>query len=215
MAWRRSGDKPLFEPMMVSLQTHICVTRPQWVNTYNPCQADLFRKFMKIYLYFLLFLDTKYANLVQILSRRMQWSICQYRISARCQIHFPNTAEPWREQKKEKKGRQTGTGREKEKHRDRFYFKKKTLFSRVFRIRNAMVVDVLTTWEARASGAVNGNLLIGLSTNFRIQYQTDKILKLKILQLHLDTMAYHADAIKWKRFARYWPVVREIHRSPK
>ena len=31
MAWRRSGDKPLSEPMMVSLLTHICVTRPQWV----------------------------------------------------------------------------------------------------------------------------------------------------------------------------------------
>ena len=30
MAWRRSGDKPLSEPMMVSLLTHICVTRPQW-----------------------------------------------------------------------------------------------------------------------------------------------------------------------------------------
>ena len=29
MAWRRSGDKPLPEPMMVSLPTHICVTRPQ------------------------------------------------------------------------------------------------------------------------------------------------------------------------------------------
>ena len=33
MAWRRLGDKPLFEPMMFSLPTHICVTRPQWVNT--------------------------------------------------------------------------------------------------------------------------------------------------------------------------------------
>ena len=33
MAWRRSGDKPLSEPMMVGLPTHICVTRPQWVNT--------------------------------------------------------------------------------------------------------------------------------------------------------------------------------------
>ena len=32
MAWRRSGDKPLSEPMM-SLRTHICVTRPQWVNS--------------------------------------------------------------------------------------------------------------------------------------------------------------------------------------
>ena len=39
MAWRRPGDKPLYEPMMVSLTTHICVNRPQWVNmcvTQNP-----------------------------------------------------------------------------------------------------------------------------------------------------------------------------------
>ena len=32
MAWRRPGDKPLSEPMLDSLPTHICVTRPQWVN---------------------------------------------------------------------------------------------------------------------------------------------------------------------------------------
>ena len=32
MDWRRPGDKPLSEPMMVTLLTHICVTRPQWVN---------------------------------------------------------------------------------------------------------------------------------------------------------------------------------------
>ena len=32
MAWRRPGDKPLSEPRMVSLPTHICVTRPQWVK---------------------------------------------------------------------------------------------------------------------------------------------------------------------------------------
>ena len=32
MAWHRPGDKPLFEPMMARLPTHICVTRPQWVN---------------------------------------------------------------------------------------------------------------------------------------------------------------------------------------
>ena len=35
MAWRGQSDKPLSEPMMVSLPTHICVTRPQWVN--NRC----------------------------------------------------------------------------------------------------------------------------------------------------------------------------------
>ena len=32
MAWRCQGDKPLSEPMMVSLTTHICFTRPQWVK---------------------------------------------------------------------------------------------------------------------------------------------------------------------------------------
>ena len=31
MTWCGPGDKPLSEPMMVSLPTHECVTRPQWV----------------------------------------------------------------------------------------------------------------------------------------------------------------------------------------
>ena len=37
MAWCRPGDKPLSEPMMVSLLTHICVTRPQWFNAEHLC----------------------------------------------------------------------------------------------------------------------------------------------------------------------------------
>ena len=40
MAWRRSGDKPLSEPMIVSLLTHIWVTRPQWVKTHPCCKFD-------------------------------------------------------------------------------------------------------------------------------------------------------------------------------
>ena len=32
IAWHRPGDKPLSEPMTVSLLTHVWVTRPQWVN---------------------------------------------------------------------------------------------------------------------------------------------------------------------------------------
>ena len=35
MAWCRPGDKPLFEPMVFMLLTHISVTRPQWVNKLN------------------------------------------------------------------------------------------------------------------------------------------------------------------------------------
>ena len=32
MAWRRPGDKPLSETMLLSLPMHICVTWPQWVK---------------------------------------------------------------------------------------------------------------------------------------------------------------------------------------
>ena len=35
MAWRLPGDKPLSEPLMVKLLTHICVTRPQWVYCFK------------------------------------------------------------------------------------------------------------------------------------------------------------------------------------
>ena len=45
MAWRRPGDKPLSEPMMVNSTTHICVTRPQWVN-HSSVQAGLNAKNM-------------------------------------------------------------------------------------------------------------------------------------------------------------------------
>ena len=33
VAWRRPGDKPLSELTLVSLLTHICVIRSQWVNS--------------------------------------------------------------------------------------------------------------------------------------------------------------------------------------
>ena len=32
MTWRRPGDKPLSEPLMVGLLMHICIIRPEWVN---------------------------------------------------------------------------------------------------------------------------------------------------------------------------------------
>ena len=41
MAWRRPGDKPLSEPMMVNLLTHTVayyVTRPKWVDL---CQYEM------------------------------------------------------------------------------------------------------------------------------------------------------------------------------
>ena len=41
MAWRRPGDKPLSESMMVSLPTHICVTRPHRVRGAPICVSEL------------------------------------------------------------------------------------------------------------------------------------------------------------------------------
>ena len=42
MAWRRPGDKPLSEAMLVSLLTHKYVTRPQWVNGSQATFTDIY-----------------------------------------------------------------------------------------------------------------------------------------------------------------------------
>ena len=49
MAWHRSGDKPLSEPMMVGLPTQICVTRPQWVKFECVLLKSRFRDFSESY----------------------------------------------------------------------------------------------------------------------------------------------------------------------
>ena len=43
MAWRRPGDKPLSEPRVVSLPTHICVTPPQWVKGWVGTRSNDYR----------------------------------------------------------------------------------------------------------------------------------------------------------------------------
>ena len=40
------------------------------------------------------------------------------------------------------------------------------------------------------------------------------IILLGKLELHWTSILAHDDVIKWKHFPRYWPFVREIHRSP-
>ena len=49
MDWRLPGDKLLSEPMMVKLLTHICVTRPQWVNISFARQLMIFLQENKIF----------------------------------------------------------------------------------------------------------------------------------------------------------------------
>ena len=41
MAWRRPGDKPLSEPMMVIFLTYICITRPQWIELFLVNHSDV------------------------------------------------------------------------------------------------------------------------------------------------------------------------------
>ena len=74
MAWRRSGDQPLSEPMMVSLLTHICVTRPQWVNcSCNSLPTDCHQTELSLYLK-----NSMGANFVVIL---MNWSYVLIHVS--------------------------------------------------------------------------------------------------------------------------------------
>ena len=42
MAWCHSGNKPISEPMMVILPTHICVAPPQWVK--RSCSDYIWRQ---------------------------------------------------------------------------------------------------------------------------------------------------------------------------
>ena len=74
MAWRRSGDKPLSESMMVSLLTHICVTRPQWVKVkwnwikYLPGLSDnIYETFFTNSVAVTLFMQTYYRVVLQML----------------------------------------------------------------------------------------------------------------------------------------------------
>ena len=48
MAWRRPGDKPLSEPRMECLLTHICVTRPQWVITMANMTQNMMQQWQQI-----------------------------------------------------------------------------------------------------------------------------------------------------------------------
>ena len=45
MAWCHPGNKPLSEPMVVSLLMHICVTRPQWVKMYIEANQSNWKRF--------------------------------------------------------------------------------------------------------------------------------------------------------------------------
>ena len=75
MAWCRPGDKPLSEPMMVNLQTHICVNQPQRVNTLRPRQYNCCYPPMHFLKWKLLLF---YFNCIEICSYMVQLTICEH-----------------------------------------------------------------------------------------------------------------------------------------
>ena len=62
MAWRRPGDKPLSEPMMVSLPTHICATRSQWVNGPPMTAIEYFATSIALFMIITLFRVDQYKK---------------------------------------------------------------------------------------------------------------------------------------------------------
>ena len=108
MAWRRSGDKPLSEPVMVSLLTHISVTRPQWVKG---CRLVLFAYFVShctdncddiiannqlrgIHIYMKLFLSKSKLHFIYYCLRNSCWCISSGRIVRDVMFAFSNVYDP-------------------------------------------------------------------------------------------------------------------------
>ena len=72
MAWRRPGDKPLTEPMMVSLLTYIYVTRPHW---YNGMSFVILSHFIQIKNGLPSFVTCSSTNAIYYICRRVQVSV--------------------------------------------------------------------------------------------------------------------------------------------
>ena len=74
MAWRRSGDKPLSETMVISWLTHICVTRPQWVK------GKVWGVFWEYKLWFMSYLS--YCSIV--CNIMLYWTMLQLYLAVYC-----------------------------------------------------------------------------------------------------------------------------------
>ena len=79
MAWRRPGNKPLSEPMVINLLKHICVARPQWVKW-------LCFFFSKLKLRFQVYLPQKEPHPIQL---HYHWHSSQY-----CGCWWPGALAP-------------------------------------------------------------------------------------------------------------------------
>ena len=77
MAWRRPGDKPLSEPMVVSSPTHICVTRPQWVNQF--IMSPSCKKWINVWAIMMNYLCTQLSVILLFISPPQSISYSPYK----------------------------------------------------------------------------------------------------------------------------------------
>ena len=80
MAWHRPGDKPLSEPMMVCLTTHICVTRPQWVNQITLQSGPTLKKLQYIFKRIVSFEYFCYNKRYYLFDKILKTSTIQYKV---------------------------------------------------------------------------------------------------------------------------------------
>ena len=94
MAWCRPGDKPLSEPMMARLTTHICMARPQRVNIYT--QGGLIiERVISIMKWIKFAIDTLNWSLINV---NLQFSPIKTNFTSNLNYNFRNILremEPW------------------------------------------------------------------------------------------------------------------------
>ena len=104
MAWRRPGDNPLSEPMVITLLTHICVTRPQWVKYTHKCTLSVCHDATHLHVSMLCQVLTKtYGDHFTWLVRpAWKWTYCglvtPYCVKDLCQLWLMQWLVAWRNQ---------------------------------------------------------------------------------------------------------------------
>ena len=86
MAWRQPGAKPLSEPMMVSLLTHIYVTRPQWVKSHYEIWGSQMHLFSTMFIWFIIYNQRKKLILITM---RLRSSTTYKRITLHVDQYIP------------------------------------------------------------------------------------------------------------------------------
>ena len=188
MAWCRPGDKPLSEPMMIILLTHIYVTRPPWVNSalaklplnVNFGLTSFIKWPRRNLLYWSSNISYFHAPAIETIGNidYVWWSTLKT-MSLRpdqVQVSFQNTS----------------------KHTVKIWIKRAcTVYA------NCITIwFTISTCQAFLLWRFHANSFVVLWFSLILHWWQDGL------------RLTHDDVIKWKHFLRYWPFVRGIHQSP-